>query len=100
VRRGPQGGLGSPPGSAREGARGGSRREYTSVVFAGSEPRGPGHGLTKQEAEQDAARAALQSLTGGTAAKPAKLPRSRRAPRKPREKPSAAEPEPEAVGQA
>ena len=29
----------------------GSQREYTSVVFADSEPLGTGHGLTKQEAE-------------------------------------------------
>jgi hypothetical protein len=50
-------------------------------VFAGSEPLGTGHGPSKQEAEQDAARAALESLTG-SAIKPEKPARSRRAPRK------------------
>ena len=87
--------FGSTPVYDSEGARVGNRREYTSVVFAGSEPLGTGHGLTKQEAEQDAAKAALQSLTGGTA-KPQKQPRSRRAPRKPRQSPAAAAAEPEA----
>jgi endonuclease YncB( thermonuclease family) len=42
----------------------GTHREYTSVVFAGAEPLGTGHGATKQEAEQEAARAALESLIG------------------------------------
>jgi hypothetical protein len=82
--------FGATPFYDSEGARVGNRREYTSVVFAGAEPLGTGHGPTKQEAEQDAARAALQSLTGSTngpaAAKPAKAPRTRtpRAPRAPR----------------
>jgi ribonuclease-3 len=82
--------FGATPFYDSEGARVGNRREYTSVVFAGAEPLGTGHGPTKQEAEQDAARAALQSLTGSTngpaAAKPVKAPRARtpRAPRAPR----------------
>jgi hypothetical protein len=47
------------------GARVGSqRREYTAVVFAGAEALGTGHGHTKQEAEQDAARDALSKLLG------------------------------------
>jgi hypothetical protein len=54
--------FGETPFYDSEGARVGSRREYTSVVFAGAEPLGTGHGATKQEAEQDAARAALQKL--------------------------------------
>jgi dsRNA-specific ribonuclease len=40
------------------------RREYTAVVYAGAEPLGTGHGGTKQAAEQDAARIALQGLEG------------------------------------
>src|SRR6185295_7210051 len=82
--------FGQTPFYDSEGARVGNRREYTSVVFAGPEPLGTGHGPTKQEAEQDAARAALQSLTGSTAgpaaAKTAKAPRTRtpRSPRAPR----------------
>jgi hypothetical protein len=79
--------FGETPFYDSEGARVGNRREYTSVVFAGAEPLGTGHGATKQEAEQEAAKAALQKLLGrdGTAAapKPAKTarPRARRAPR-------------------
>jgi ribonuclease-3 len=82
--------FGETPFYDSEGARVGNRREYTSVVFAGAEPLGTGHGPTKQEAEQDAARAALQALTGSTAgpapAKTARAPRARapRAPRTPR----------------
>ena len=73
--------FGETPVYDSEGARVGNRREYTSVVFAGAEPLGTGHGATKQEAEQDAARAALETLTGS--AKPVKAPqRSRRSPRK------------------
>jgi ribonuclease III len=79
--------FGETPVYDSEGARVGNRREYTSVVFAGSEPLGTGHGPSKQEAEQDAARAALETLTGAAAAKPAKQPRQRRAPRKRREAP-------------
>jgi ribonuclease-3 len=89
--------FGETPVYDSEGARVGNKREYTSVVFAGSEPLGTGHGPTKQEAEQDAARAALESLLGKvpdiTGIKIAK-PRARRAPRRKRE------PESEAVPQA
>jgi ribonuclease-3 len=60
--------FGQTPFYDSEGARVGTQREYTSVVFAGAEPLGTGHGATKQEAEQEAAKAALQSLVGGTAA--------------------------------
>ena len=77
--------FGETPVYDSEGARVGNRREYTSVVFAGAEPLGTGHGPSKQEAEQDAAKAALQVLTGNASEKPAKQPRSRRAPRKRRE---------------
>jgi ribonuclease-3 len=91
--------FGATPVYDSEGARVGNRREYTSVAFAGSEPLGTGHGATKQEAEQDAARAALQALVGSIedsgssssnnidkASKPARpQQRSRRAPRKRRE---------------
>jgi len=73
--------FGATPVYDSEGARVGNRREYTSVVFAGAEPLGTGHGASKQEAEQDAARVALESLTG-SAIKPEKPARSRRAPRK------------------
>jgi ribonuclease III len=87
--------FGETPVYDSEGARVGNRREYTSVVFAGSEPLGTGHGPTKQEAEQDAAKAALQALTG-SATKPEK-PRRQRAPRKRAQPapPAAAPPEPE-----
>src|SRR2546429_2372495 len=67
--------FGETPVYDSEGARVGNRREYTSVVFAGPEPLGTGHGPSKQEAEQDAAKAALQGLTGNASAKPAKQPR-------------------------
>lgn len=79
--------FGATPFYDSEGARVGNHREYTSVVFAGAEPLGTGHGPTKQEAEQEAARVALEGLlgTGGAAAaaKPVKSarPRTRRAPR-------------------
>ena len=80
--------FGETPVYDSEGARVGNRREYTSVVFAGAEPLGTGHGATKQEAEQDAARAALETLVASvvetSATKQAK-PRTRRSPRKPRE---------------
>ena len=86
--------FGETPVYESEGARVGNRREYTSVVFAGAEPLGTGHGASKQEAEQDAAKAALQSLLGTT--KQEKQPRARRAPRKRREPapPPATAPEP------
>ena len=77
--------FGTTPFYDSEGARVGTKREYTSVVFAGAEPLGTGHGETKQEAEQDAARAALASMLGSAADKPAakiSKPRTRRAPRK------------------
>jgi ribonuclease III len=76
--------FGATPVYESEGARVGNRREYTSVVFAGAEPLGTGHGASKQEAEQDAARAALESLTGSAIKpeKPARAQRARRAPRK------------------
>ncbi len=81
--------FGATPFYDSEGAKVGTHREYTSVVFAGAEPLGTGHGASKQEAEQDAARAALESLLGKAEAaqpKPAKTarPRARRAPRAPR----------------
>ncbi len=81
--------FGETPVYDSEGARVANRREYTSVVFAGAEPLGTGHGASKQEAEQDAARAALESLLGSArtthVAKPAAQTRTRRAPRKKRE---------------
>jgi len=90
--------FGETPVYDSEGARVGNKREYTSVVFAGSEPLGTGHGPSKQEAEQDAARAALETLTGSAnGPKPAKTPRTRRAPRKRRETPAPALPEPVAA---
>ena len=81
--------FGETPFYDSEGARVGNHREYTSVVFAGAEPLGTGHGPTKQEAEQEAARVALEKLTGTSDAKdvkPARSPRARspRAPRTPR----------------
>jgi dsRNA-specific ribonuclease len=83
--------FGETPVYDSEGARVANRREYTSVVFAGAEPLGTGHGASKQEAEQDAARAALESLGGSVTEMPpsrsAKQPRARRAPRKRRESP-------------
>jgi ribonuclease III len=87
--------FGETPVYDSEGARVGNRREYTSVVFAGSEPLGTGHGPSKQEAEQDAARAALEALTGSAnLPKPAKTPRTRRAPKKRRETPAPVPAEP------
>jgi hypothetical protein len=71
--------FGSTPFYDSEGARVGNQREYTSVVFAGADPLGTGHGATKQEAEQEAARAALQGLGDGLVAKTA--PKTTRTPR-------------------
>jgi len=71
--------FGQTPFYDSEGARVGNQREYTSVVFAGAEPLGTGHGATKQEAEQEAARAALQSLGEGAVAPV--TPKAGRAPR-------------------
>jgi ribonuclease III len=81
--------FGETPFYDSEGAKVGAHREYTSVVFAGERPLGTGHGASKQEAEQDAARAALESL--GHTEKPGPAPAarssrprvSRRTPRKP-----------------
>ncbi len=82
--------FGETPFYDSVGAKVGTHREYTSVVFAGAEPLGTGHGASKQEAEQDAARAALEKLLGtseaGTGQAKPKLartprPRARRAPR-------------------
>ncbi|MGH7860784.1 MAG: ribonuclease III, partial [Candidatus Dormibacteraceae bacterium] len=56
------------------GARGGRTREYTAVVYAGAESLGAGHGLTKQEAEQQAAKEALAKIDAAAAP-----PRRRRA---------------------
>jgi ribonuclease III len=90
--------FGATPVYDSEGARVGNHREYTSVVFAAAEPLGTGHGASKQEAEQDAARAALEKLVGSvtelpSASKQSKQPRARR-PRKPREaSPAPAAPE-------
>jgi hypothetical protein len=59
-------------------ARGGRQREYTAVVYAGAEPLGTGHGVTKQGAEQDAARNALAELSRrDTAGKPGRRTRRR-----------------------
>ncbi len=73
--------FGQTPVYDSEGAKVGSNREYTSVVFAGAEPLGTGHGATKQEAEQEAAKAALESLVGAmkpaVVAKPARAARTR-----------------------
>ena len=77
--------FGETPFYDSEGAKVGDHREYTSVVFAGAQPLGTGHGVNKQEAEQDAARAALEALTGQapeSAAPKAIKPRARRAPRR------------------
>jgi ribonuclease III len=92
--------FGTTPFYDSEGAKVGTHREYTSVVFAGAEPLGTGHGASKQEAEQDAARAALQSLVGAVdtgQAKPPKTPRPR-ARRAPRTSRAASPAEPEADG--
>ncbi len=76
--------FGSTPFYDSEGARVGNQREYTSVVFAGAEPLGTGHGATKQEAEQEAARAALQGLGDGLVAKTAPKAARARSLRPPR----------------
>jgi hypothetical protein len=74
--------FGLTPFYDSEGARVGGQREYTSVVFAGADPLGTGHGGTKQEAEQEAARAALEKLgeaaVVAAAPKPARTPRPRK----------------------
>jgi ribonuclease-3 len=87
--------FGATPVYDSEGARVGNRREYTSVVFAGAEPLGTGHGPSKQEAEQDAARVALETLLGPVTkpAKPAKPAKAQRQ-RRPRKKPASQTAEP------
>jgi hypothetical protein len=55
--------FGQTPYYDSASARGGRQREYTAVVYAGSEPLGTGHGITKQAAEQDAANNALAEIT-------------------------------------
>jgi len=92
--------FGQTPVYDSEGAKVGTRREYTSVVFAGAEPLGTGHGATKQEAEQDAARAALEGLAGAVkpavAIKPPRTARARsRRPAKQKAAPAPAAPEAE-----
>jgi ribonuclease-3 len=73
--------YGHTPVYESEGAKVGTHREYTSVAFAGAEPLGTGHGATKQEAEQEAAKAALESLVGAikpsSAVKPPRAARTR-----------------------
>jgi len=95
--------FGETPFYDSEGARVGNHREYTSVVFAGAEPLGTGHGPTKQEAEQEAARVALEKLTGtsdaNALAKPTRTARAR-APRAPRAPRAAAAPAPDGNGVA
>ena len=54
--------FGQTPYYDSAGARGGRQREYTAVVYAGADPLGTGHGATKQTAEQEAARSALDEL--------------------------------------
>jgi len=84
--------FGETPVYDSEGARVGNRREYTSVVFAGAQPLGTGHGVSKQEAEQDAARAALESLVGSVTEKPAAKTTKGRSRRSPRQSKRAAPP--------
>jgi ribonuclease-3 len=98
--------FGHTPVYESEGAKVGTHREYTSVVFAGADPLGTGHGATKQEAEQDAARAALESLVGAvkpsTVAKPprAARTRARRGAKTPRAEKVSALKEPDATLEA
>jgi ribonuclease III len=74
---------------------GGHRREYTAVVFAGAEPLGTGHGSTKQAAEQEAARAALEELAAPSAPSGSRRGGRRRTSSKPEAKPEpASQPEP------
>jgi ribonuclease III len=54
--------FGQTPYYDSAGARGGRHREYTAVVYAGPDPLGTGHGMSKQSAEQEAARQALLEL--------------------------------------
>ena len=89
--------LGQTPVYESEGAKVGTHREYTSVVFAGGDPLGTGHGATKQEAEQGAARAALESLVGTVKPLPAaKVPRASRTRARRPKAPERTSPEPAA----
>jgi ribonuclease-3 len=54
--------YGQTPYYDSAGARGGRHREYTAVVYVGSEPLGTGHGSTKQAAEQEAAKNAVAEI--------------------------------------
>src|SRR5438105_3082567 len=63
-----------------------NRREYTAVVYAGSDPLGTGHGVTKQQAEQEAAKVALASLEQPR--EPLAEPKRRSARRSRRRKPA------------
>jgi ribonuclease-3 len=57
--------LGQTPFYDSSGVRGrGVKREYTAIVYAGTEPLGRGQAPTKQAAEQEAARVALETLDG------------------------------------
>ena len=71
--------------------------ENYKVVFAGGDPLGTGHGATKQEAEQGAARAALESLVGTVKPLPAaKVPRASRTRARRPKAPERTSPEPAA----
>jgi ribonuclease III len=70
--------FGHTPYYDSAGARGGRQREYTAVVYAGADPLGTGHGATKQTAEQEAARSALDELDRRTTSR--KGARRRRPP--------------------
>ena len=98
--------FGQTPVYESEGAKVGTHREYTSVVFAGAEPLGTGHGATKQEAEQEAAKAALETLVGAAKASSVVKPpraartRARRGPKRaPKADEAAADGEPAEVSQ-
>ncbi len=66
----------------------GNRREHTAVVYVDLQPLGRGHGFSKQEAEQAAARAAIANVLGMDSlpapepeAKPAARPARKSRPR-------------------
>jgi ribonuclease III len=85
--------FGHTPYYDSAGARGGRHREYTAVVYAGSDPLGTGHGTTKQGAEQEAARQALAEIERRDEAARAK-------PRRRRKKAEETEPLPHEGGEA
>ena len=60
--------FGQTPYYDAAGARGTRLREYTAVVYAGPEALGTGHGASKQEAEQQAAKDALLKIEARSAA--------------------------------